>query len=106
MLMLSPVSSSQHFCALLAPIAACATYWLYVRRDRFVAGVLLFVLLFGTLAARDLVGHILGRYAAWCQAAGSKTWVAAALFLACGHILRNVARSVRTVPESGPLPGS
>ena len=96
MLVLSPMSSSQHFGALLAPIAACATYWLYVRRDRFVAGVMLLVFLFGSLAARDLltlVGHnLLGRYACWPQAVGCKTWIALALFLACGHILRTAAR--------------
>ncbi len=84
MLLLSPVSSSQHFGALLAPIAACATYFLYVRRDRSVAAVLVLVFLIGSLAARD----ILGRYACWPQAVGCKTWIAVALFLACGHILR------------------
>ena len=84
MLLLSPVSSTQHFCMLLAPITACATHWLYVRRDPLIAGVLLLVLLFGTLAARDL----LGPYAAWPQALGAKTWCTMALLLACGRILR------------------
>ena len=78
--LLSPMSGSQHFAALLAPIAACVTYWLYARRDRFVAGVLLLVFLFGALAARDLLNHVLGRYACWPLAVGCKTWVAMALF--------------------------
>lgn len=92
MLLLSPMSSSQHFGMLLAPIAACATYWMYVRRDRFVAGVLLLVFLFGTLVPRDLLAlvarDLMGRYARWPQAVGCKTWIAVALLLACGHILR------------------
>jgi alpha-1,2-mannosyltransferase len=88
MLLLSPMSSSQHFAALLAPIAACATYWLYVRRDRFIASVLLLVFVFGALAARDLLNHVLGRYACWPLAVGCKTWIATALFVACGHILQ------------------
>ena len=88
MLLLSPMSSSQHFAALLAPIAACATYWLYVRRDWFIASVLLLVFVFGALAARDLLNHVLGRYACWPLAVGCKTWIATALFVACGHVLR------------------
>jgi len=84
MLLLSPVSSSQHFCVLLAPITACTTHWLYVRRDPLIAGVLLLVFIFGTLAARDL----LGSYAVWPQALGCKTWCTMALLLACGRILR------------------
>ncbi len=85
MLLLSPVSSTQHFCMLLAPITACATHWLYVRRDPLIAVALLVVFLFGTLAARDL----LGRYAVWPQALGAKTWCTMALLLACGRILQS-----------------
>ena len=83
MLLLSPMSGTQHFCMLLAPVAACATHWLYVRRDPLIAGLLLLVFLFGTLAARDL----LGPYAVWPQALGAKTWCTMALLLACGRIL-------------------
>jgi hypothetical protein len=87
MLLLSPMSSSQHFCALLAPITACATYWLYVRRDWGVATVLGLVFLFGTLAAHDLLVRF-GLKANWPLALGFKTWIAAALLLACGRIRR------------------
>jgi hypothetical protein len=99
MLLLSPMTSSQHFAALLAPITACATYWLYVRRDRFVAAVLLLVFFFGTLAARDLLNQVVGRYACWPLAVGCKTWIATALFFSCGHILRTAGG----VP-AGPAP--
>ena len=84
MLLLSPVSSTHHFCTLLAPIAACAIYWVYVRRDPLIAAALLVVFFFGALAARDL----LGSYAYWSQALGTKMWCTLALFLACGRILR------------------
>ena len=87
MLLLSPMSGTQHFCALMAPIAACATYWLYIRRDLLIAAALLLVFLLGTLAARDLLGH----WAVWPQALGAKTWCTVALFLACGRILTAVA---------------
>jgi hypothetical protein len=93
MLLLSPMSSSQHFGALVVPITACATYWLYYRRDRVIAVALLLVFVFGTLAARDL----LGQYAIWPQAIGCKTWLSAALLVACGRMLRLMANRGGTV---------
>jgi hypothetical protein len=86
MLLLSPMSSSQHFGALLVPISACATYWLYRRRDLVIGCVLLAVFLFGSLAARDL----LGSFAIWPQAVGCKTWLAMALLGGCGYIVRRM----------------
>jgi hypothetical protein len=83
MLLLSPMSSSQHFGVLVVPISACATYWVYRRRDPYVAVALLAVFLFGALAARDLIGS----FAVWPQAVGCKTWVAVALLAACGRVL-------------------
>ena len=84
MLLLSPMSSSQHFGALIVPITACATYCLFCRRDPYIAAVLLLVFVFGTLAARDL----LGQYAVWPQAVGCKTWLSTALLTASGRMLR------------------
>jgi hypothetical protein len=95
MLVLSPMSSSQHFGALLVPISACATYWLYRRRDPLIGGVLLAVFLFGSLAARDL----LGSFAVWPQAIGCKTWLAMALLGGCGHILRAMEQPSRVVVQ-------
>jgi hypothetical protein len=93
MLLLSPMSSSQHFGALLVPVTACSTYWMYRRRDPFVAAALLLVFLFGTLAARD----ILGSYSVWPQAVGCKTWLTLALMLACGRVLRLMDQDRGTV---------
>jgi hypothetical protein len=93
MLLLSPMSGTQHFCGLVVPITACATFYFYIRRDRLVAAALIVVFVLGTLAARDL----LGRYAAWPQAVGAKTWCAAALLLACGRTL--TLRAVRPIEE-------
>ncbi len=93
MLLLSPMSSSQHFGALVVPITASATYWLYCRRDPVIAAALLLVFVFGTLAARDL----LGQYAIWPQAVGCKTWLSTALFVACGRMLRSIEKPGGTV---------
>lgn len=95
MLLLSPVSSTQHFCVLLAPITACATHWLYVRRDPLITAVLLLVFLFGTLPSRDL----LGPYTVWPQALGCKTWCTLALLLACGRILRTSDKASPGLPN-------
>lgn len=66
MLLLSPVSSKHHFCALVVPIAFCVVYFLYRRRDSVVGAGLLLVLLLGTLGAKDIVGNQIGnRLQAW-----------------------------------------
>jgi hypothetical protein len=94
MLLLSPMSSSQHFGALVVPISACSTYWLYRRRDPFLAAVLVLTFVFGTLAARDILGQ---HYAAWPQALGCKTWLALALLAACGRVLKLMEKESGTV---------
>jgi hypothetical protein len=93
MLLLSPMSSSQHFAALLVPITACTTYCLFCRRDPFIVAVLLLVFVFGALAARDL----LGQYSIWPQAIGCKTWLCLALLVACGRMVRSMERRCGTV---------
>jgi hypothetical protein len=93
MLLLSPMSSSQHFGALLVPISACTIYWFCRCRDPLIGGVLLAVFLFGSLAARDILGSL----AVWPQAFGCKTWLAMVLLAGCGHILRKIEMPSRIV---------
>ncbi len=57
MLLLSPISSSQHFCALIVPVAFCVTHWMYRRRNVPVAAVFVGILLLGTIGAQDIVGE-------------------------------------------------
>ncbi len=84
MLLLSPMSSAQHFCVLVVPITVCVVHWLYVRRDPVVGLALLAVFVFGTLTAHDFIGRY---FSDLCQAFGCKTLCALALLLATGRVL-------------------
>lgn len=84
MLLLSPMSSKQHFCALFLPIAWCTAHVLYRRRDRVVIAALAFVFLSTTLLVKDLVGRPLGNLA---LAYGSLTFATIACFAATGYVL-------------------
>lgn len=79
MLLLSPMSSSQHFCVLLVPVTVCVVHWLYVRRDWTMGLALAAVFVLGALPARDLLGRFFGDA---CQAAGCKTFCTLILFWA------------------------
>jgi hypothetical protein len=101
MLLLAPMSSKQHFCTLLVPIAFCVADYMYHRRDRVVGGALLVVLLAGTLVTKDLVGRPWGNALLAC---GSLTLCAIACLVASGRILlrrrREAAASLRA---DGPI---
>lgn len=84
MLLLSPMSSKQHFCVLVFPITYCTVSFFRGRRNWLVGGSLACVLLFGTLAAKDIVGRPLGEL---LLAYGSMSFCAATLLLASVRVL-------------------
>ncbi len=73
MLLLSPMSSKQHFCLLLTPIALFFTIPTRGMLRASIGGVLGFVLLFGAVAGKDILGHDLHREV---HAYGAMTWCA------------------------------
>jgi hypothetical protein len=84
MLLLSPMSSTYHFGALLVPIAFCTTYWMYCERNAVVGAMLAFQLLASLLSAQDLVGK---QVADGLLLYGVVTLEAALLLACCGYIL-------------------
>lgn len=90
MVLLSPMSSKQHFCVLLLPIVVCAAEALFHRRDPLIALALLPVL-FNVVAVKDLVGRPLGNLV---LAYGGLTWCAVVCLLATSRILLTDSRSV------------
>ncbi|MBM82134.1 MAG: hypothetical protein CMJ78_16320 [Planctomycetaceae bacterium] len=84
MLLLSPMSSKQHFCTLVAPIAFCVADYLYRRRDHFVAACLAIAFCLGGLAAKDIVGRPMGNT---LLAYGSLTWCTTLILIASGRVL-------------------
>ena len=91
MLLLSPMSSKQHFCTLLVPITFCVVDFLYRRRDPIVAGFLSIVFVFGTLGAKDIIGRSLSdRFLAY----GSLTLCAAVCLFASGYVLIRRSRAI------------
>ena len=52
MLLLSPMSSPQHFCALIVPISFLVGYWRQAGKDMGIAVALVIVFLFGTLGVK------------------------------------------------------
>lgn len=90
MLLLSPMSSKQHFCVLLVPIAFCAVDFLYRRRSKMVTAMLLLVFTLGTLGVKDLVGKAFGdRLLAY----GSLTVCTLACLVATGAVLVDRSRT-------------
>lgn len=106
MLLLSPMSSKQHFCVLFLPIVWCTAHLLYRRRDWFVAGSLAFVFVATTLLVKDIVGRPLGNLA---LGFGSVTFATIACFAAAGRALlrdrREAASSGTRCRESGDQTG-
>jgi hypothetical protein len=82
MLLLSPMSSTYHFCLLLPPIAFLVTYWLYRERDWVVGAALV-----SQLVVALLSGDLFGWWADIALAAGLYTFAAATQLAACGYVL-------------------
>ena len=57
MLLLSPMSSKAHFCALVAPIAFLSVAILYVERDAVTLAALASLFVLGPLSAKDIIGR-------------------------------------------------
>jgi len=88
MLLLSPMSSKQHFCTLPLPISVICVDIFYGRRSLISLGAISVVFMLGTLAAKDVVGRPLGNTA---LALGSLTFCTLICLLAAGHIALRAA---------------
>ena len=84
MLLLSPMSSTQHFCFLLPGLAVVAARLVMQPRDRANLAAAAVLLAVGTLPASDLIGHAA---ADWVRAAGAHTLCAAVVLWATGRLL-------------------
>jgi Glycosyltransferase family 87 len=88
MLLLSPMSSKQHFCVLIVPISVLVIDWLYFERSPTVGFAIAILFVFGTLAGKDLVGtnahKQLGAY-------GSLTWLTLISLIAICDVARRVS---------------
>ena len=84
MLLLSPMSSTQHFCFLLPGVAVVAARLVLDRGDRRNLAAAAVLLTVGTLPARDLVGDAA---AEWVRSAGGLTACAAVVLWANGRLL-------------------
>lgn len=79
MLLLSPMSSKQHFCVLVIPIAVAAVDVATRRRDPVVLAGLGLIGLCGSAGAKDLVGRVWGNYLQACGTITAATAVALCL---------------------------
>ncbi|QDT63676.1 glycosyltransferase family 87 protein [Calycomorphotria hydatis] len=78
MLLLSPMSSKQHFCVLVVPIVVMTLHVVHERRNSFAIGALAVVFCLGTCTAKDLVGRPWGNF---LQAGGAVTFCAVACLM-------------------------
>jgi Glycosyltransferase family 87 len=95
MLLLSPMSSRQHFTVLLVPLAVCLADFLYRQRTAVVGVLLVIMTLSATATAKDIVSRAIGnRFLAY----GTLTACALAALLATSWVLS--ARR-RVIPGAG-----
>jgi len=92
MLLLSPMTSKQHFCVLVVPVFVLVIEWLYYGRKPVVGVALASLLVLGTLAGKDLVGASahkqLGAY-------GSLTWMTFLCLVAICAVARGAGQRER-----------
>ena len=96
MLLLSPMTSKQHFCTLIVPLAFCFADYLYRSRDRFVFICLGLFCFFGPMAAKDVIGR---PFANTMLAYGSLTWATLLLMLATCRCLLTRATAFEAALE-------
>lgn len=84
MLLLSPMTSTQHLCGLSVPMTYCVVQWLYVRRTIVLSAVLGLLAAMALCGGKDLVGHAI---ADWTQAAGVDTLATVACLVGCATSL-------------------
>jgi hypothetical protein len=95
MLLLSPMSSTYHFCLLLPPIAFLVTYWMYCERNWVVGCAIVSQLIVSMLS-----GDLFGSWADIALAGGLYTFAAAIQLAACGYVL---ASRMPRLAESAPI---
>ena len=98
MLLMSPVSSTQHFCTLLLPAWAVARFGL-IRRDGVAVAVAVAVALLGLTTNRDLVGKTVNSIAMWH---GSLTGLTVLLYAGCGWCRLRSARAPEPAGVASP----
>jgi len=102
MLLLSPMTSKPQFAMLFVPVCYCMTDYFYRDKSRFLAAMMVLVLLCGTLATKDLVGRSLSNH---FLGYGSLTLCALACLFATGHVLQTRRRANDTLESTTiPLP--
>ncbi|MBN2218410.1 MAG: DUF2029 domain-containing protein [Pirellulales bacterium] len=90
MLLLSPMSSKQHFCVLFTPLTFLIIDFLYRRRDPIVAAALAVCFVFGTFG-KDILGRELGTLSL-CY--GSLTLVTLVCLLTSCHVVVSRGRAL------------
>ncbi|MBC8421639.1 DUF2029 domain-containing protein [bacterium] len=71
MLLLSPMSSKAHFFILILPAAIMIQFYLWEKKDKWLAFLLIAIFVYGTLTSKGLIGKEAGRAV---LATGSVTW--------------------------------
>ena len=71
MLLLSPMSSKQHFVTLILPLAVCLAEAVFQPRNRWTMGLVVVLFLVGSVTTKDLIGRDWGN---WFLSAGSLTF--------------------------------
>jgi hypothetical protein len=101
MLLLSPMTSTQHLCALFVPITFCVTYWNYCRRSWVVSVAVLGLFVFGTLGAQDVVGAYLSDH---MQSLGAGTICALIGLFTSGYIMATHQNQPRVTEPAQDAP--
>jgi len=97
MLLLSPMSSKAHFCALLAPVAVLSVAFLYIERDAITLGALATLFVLGPLSAKDIIGRPVANT---ILAYGGLTLATLICFLATARVVVRESRRPRdTITE-------
>ncbi|NOX55338.1 MAG: DUF2029 domain-containing protein [Planctomycetes bacterium] len=101
MLLLSPMSSKHHFCALLVPVTYCLVDFFYRRRSLPVLVLISLTIALSTFGAKDLIGRPLANT---LLAYGALTWCTVAAFLTSCWVLRSRSAELRVPVQTVPLP--
>jgi len=103
MLLLSPMSSTQHFCMLLAPFSFLATHWVYRSRDPVTAAAFVFLLVVSLSGGKDLIGSSLKNAA---QDFGFTMWGTLIALVATSDILSRGYHTATVKNASGVVSNS
>lgn len=99
MVLLSPMSSTQHFAAMFAAISVCVVHWYGHRSDWRMSLALVAMFGFHLSGMKDVFGHDLGN----CFLIfGSTTWMSFLTFLTTGYVLEIRRREALPMSVSAP----